>query len=187
MPRTVLRGVSRAAETRQPGALRPPKPPWHGKKWYFTCLGACQALTEAPNISPCNAGAAPALKDGAHGRGAKEGQGCLWGLGGKTLSTRRSATLLEAFPRVMVPRREEEVGCHNPQSACKPPRRARRQPRGSPLPGDGPQRFRRRARDPSLAFPPTPCPPRPPESGVPRWLPSGAVSKQERRRLLRPR
>lgn len=65
----------------------------------------------------------------ASGSGAKEdpacsllrkclqGQGCSGGLQAKTLA---STTLLEAFPRVTVPVREEEVGCHNPLSvqAC---------------------------------------------------------------------
>ena len=137
MPRATLRGVSRAPKTGQPGASCPPQPPWHGENEYFTCLGAWQAPIATPGTSPGNAVAAPAPKDGTRvgtrkcGRGAKEdpaccllgkcpqGQGCP---GGKTLSTRRSAILLEDFPRVMVPRREEEVGCRNPQSACKPPR-----------------------------------------------------------------
>lgn len=76
---------------------------------------------------------APAPKAGAcvstprdSGRGSKEdpaccilgrcprGQGHLRSLRGRIISTHRSTTLLEAFPRVVVPRREEEIGCCNP-------------------------------------------------------------------------
>ena len=100
-------------------------------------------------------------KDGtrrASGRGAKGDPACCLparcpqgqgGLGVKTVSTRHGATLLEALPKVVVPRRGEESGCHKPQSGRKPTRTAsvrgaRRlpgAPRGSE-PGFGPRHTR---------------------------------------------
>lgn len=107
-----------------------PEPPWHGENKDFTCVGAWWALVAAPGPSPRSAVAAPAPNDcskrcvrtlSASGRGANEAPACC--LPGKCPQGQGcSVPLLKAFPRVTMPRRKEEFGCQNPQSACKPPR-----------------------------------------------------------------
>lgn len=141
VPRATLLGVSRAAKT---GSLVPHacwSLPGMEKIRILLALGAWWALVAASGTSLHHVMSAPAPHDfskrcvrtlRASGTGPKEAPACC--LPGKCPQGQGcSAPLLKAFLRDVMPRREEEFGRQNPQSACKPPgirtaRAVRRQP-----------------------------------------------------------
>lgn len=149
-----------------------PEPPWQGENKDFTCVGAWWAPVTAPGTSLCSSSKRCVRTLRASERGAEEspasrptgkcpqGQGC-------------SALLLRAFPRVTMPRSEEEFGCQNPQCGIRAARAVRRRPR-APIPGDGLRpRFGHEAQAPCSL----------PSPRRHSWLQSVAVSRQGRRRL----